>query len=194
MLQSDKKQKKRSEMFSAAYSLFSKKGIHETSIDDIVREAKVAKGTFYLYFKDKYDLIDRLITRKGTAVIGMAVAALDAELTRRPMDFEERFLFFLDRTIGILAEDPKLLTLLHKNLSWGLMAQTLQDEAARAGLERFCTDYMATGHSRVEAEQTLYLIVEMVGGVCYSTAIEKKPCTLSEIRPILHGMIRKMLR
>ena len=36
--------------------LFTTKGINSTAISDIVEKAGVAKGTFYLYFKDKYDI------------------------------------------------------------------------------------------------------------------------------------------
>ena len=42
----------------AGYDLFITKGINNTVIDDIVKKAGVAKGTFYLYFKDKYDLVN----------------------------------------------------------------------------------------------------------------------------------------
>jgi TetR/AcrR family transcriptional repressor of nem operon len=47
---------KRDEIISSAISLFMKKGLGETSIDDIVNEAHIGKGTFYRYFKDKNEL------------------------------------------------------------------------------------------------------------------------------------------
>lgn len=37
----------------AAFALFTQKGINDTSISDIAKKANMAKGTFYLYFKDK---------------------------------------------------------------------------------------------------------------------------------------------
>ena len=46
----EKKQIKKENLLSSAYNLFIKKGINDTSISDIVNEAGVAKGTFYLYF------------------------------------------------------------------------------------------------------------------------------------------------
>ena len=39
-----------------------------TSISDIVDNAGVAKGTFYLYFKDKYDIRNKLIAHKSGEV------------------------------------------------------------------------------------------------------------------------------
>ena len=43
-------------LYDAAYELFTSNGVHNTVIDDIVKSAGVAKGTFYLYCKDKYSL------------------------------------------------------------------------------------------------------------------------------------------
>ena len=48
----NKKQKKES-LLNTAFSLFTSKGFQKTSISDIVDNAGVAKGTFYLYFSDK---------------------------------------------------------------------------------------------------------------------------------------------
>ncbi len=45
----NKKQKKDS-LLDAAFGLFMENGFHKTSISDIVNQAGVAKGTFYLYF------------------------------------------------------------------------------------------------------------------------------------------------
>ena len=50
------KQMKRESLLDSAFSLFIDNGFNKTSISDIVNNAGVAKGTFYLYFKDKYDI------------------------------------------------------------------------------------------------------------------------------------------
>jgi len=41
---------KKSKILKAAAKIITKKGYHNTQMDDIAREAKVAKGTLYLYF------------------------------------------------------------------------------------------------------------------------------------------------
>ena len=69
----NKKKKKESELYSAAYELFTTKGINKTVIDDIVKKAGVAKGTFYLYFKDKYDIFHKLILNKSNEIIKKAI-------------------------------------------------------------------------------------------------------------------------
>ena len=55
-----KKQKKKDALFNTAFELFTTKGTNQTTISDIVNKAGVAKGTFYLYFKDKYDIRNKL--------------------------------------------------------------------------------------------------------------------------------------
>ena len=46
----------RKKIFETAKNLFSKYGYEAVSIDDIVREAGVARGSFYVYFLSKEDL------------------------------------------------------------------------------------------------------------------------------------------
>ena len=45
-----KKNEKYQKLIAAAFDLFENNGISAVSIDDIVKKAGVAKGTFYLYF------------------------------------------------------------------------------------------------------------------------------------------------
>jgi len=47
---------RRSELLTAARSIFGKKGFHDASIDEIAEMAEVAKGTVYLYYKSKREL------------------------------------------------------------------------------------------------------------------------------------------
>ena len=58
------KKKKKDALFNTAFELFTTKGLTKTTISDIVDQAGVAKGTFYLYFKDKYDLINWIYYQK----------------------------------------------------------------------------------------------------------------------------------
>ena len=53
----EQKSAKRRGMIQAATALFAKKGHHRTTVDEITKEAGVAKGTFYLYFRDKEELL-----------------------------------------------------------------------------------------------------------------------------------------
>jgi AcrR family transcriptional regulator len=58
--------------------VFAKRGYHEATIDDIVAEAGVARGTFYLYFEDKRAVFAELIER-FSAKITMAIIRIDPD-------------------------------------------------------------------------------------------------------------------
>lgn len=54
---------RKNELLDAAEHLFISKGYNETSINDIVKEVHVAKGTFYYYFKSKDEILDGVLRR-----------------------------------------------------------------------------------------------------------------------------------
>lgn len=46
-----------------AVELFHEKGVDATSINELVKTCGIAKGTFYLYFRDKDDLVESVFDR-----------------------------------------------------------------------------------------------------------------------------------
>lgn len=55
------REQRREQVLDAAKSVFAKKGFHRSSIADIIQRAGIARGTFYLYFKNKRDIFDCLL-------------------------------------------------------------------------------------------------------------------------------------
>lgn len=53
----------RAKLLDAAVPTLAEKGYHATRVDDIVRQAGVSHGTFYLYFTNKEDLFRTLAER-----------------------------------------------------------------------------------------------------------------------------------
>jgi AcrR family transcriptional regulator len=49
-------------IIEAACELFSKHGYHNTQVMDIVKAVGMSAGTFYIHFKDKRDLFERITT------------------------------------------------------------------------------------------------------------------------------------
>lgn len=47
-------------LLKAGIVCFSRKGFHNTRVDDIVKEAEASHGTFYLYFANKDELLEAL--------------------------------------------------------------------------------------------------------------------------------------
>lgn len=55
------KEIRRQQLLDAAIKVFARKGYHAASIDDIIKEADVARGTFYLYFEGKKEIFLAII-------------------------------------------------------------------------------------------------------------------------------------
>ncbi|WP_238948267.1 TetR/AcrR family transcriptional regulator [Clostridium sp. YIM B02569] len=193
-LTQNKKQLKEEELFLAAYDLFLKNGIEKTSIDDITKNAKVAKGTFYLYFSDKYDILNKLILQKSNAIIREGLAKTNAFGSK---DFKERTLFFIDYIINYLKDNVSLLKLINKNISWGLYRKAIMKPEAyndvKKVLDIFVKNLTKSGMNEEEAEMTLFMIFELVGSICFTTIILKEPTDIESIKPILFKKILAMI-
>jgi AcrR family transcriptional regulator len=77
----------------SAAALFRKKGLENTSIEDVARAAELAKGTIYLYFNSKEELYYNVLEPALVAYHGRLVAIADNKdeppdvTLRRIMDF-----------------------------------------------------------------------------------------------------------
>lgn len=67
----DAKERK-NEILDAADELFGKKGFDGTSTADIFEKVGIARGTLYYHFKSKEDIMDALIKRIGSQILGAA--------------------------------------------------------------------------------------------------------------------------
>jgi AcrR family transcriptional regulator len=69
-------EERRADLLSAAETLFIRKGIEATSLDEITSAAGVSKGLFYSYFRSKDDIIAELQERFSVAVTDRINAAI----------------------------------------------------------------------------------------------------------------------
>jgi AcrR family transcriptional regulator len=73
---------KRSRILDAAQSLFLRYGVKRTSLDDVVREAGIAKGTLYLYFNFKDALFAAIAERLCVEMLRYAEEAIVTSSSR----------------------------------------------------------------------------------------------------------------
>jgi AcrR family transcriptional regulator len=188
-----KKELKMTKLYDAAYELFTSKGVHETVIDEIVRRAGVAKGTFYLYFKDKYDLVDRLIVRKTSHVLGDAMEALAATKETSRLDFQQSVVFFVDYLVNFFRGNTPFLELIFRNFSLSLCDRMFHCTEMQNAREAFTANFMLNGGTSENAGKHLYLIVCMVSVVCYNSIVMKIPYEFEEIKPELYRSVQRIL-
>ena len=94
--------KRKEELLKIAYQMFLMKGYEETSVDEIIEKAGIAKGTYYYYFKSKEQMLEE--------VIGMM---LDEEV-KRAEAIKEQDLSVPEKIVGIIAAirpDPVEMTI-----------------------------------------------------------------------------------
>ncbi|MCR5688487.1 MAG: TetR/AcrR family transcriptional regulator [Lachnospiraceae bacterium] len=56
-----KGEKRKQELLKIAYRMFITRGYENTSVDDIIKEAGIAKGTYYYYFESKEQTLEEVI-------------------------------------------------------------------------------------------------------------------------------------
>jgi AcrR family transcriptional regulator len=71
---------RRNAILKAALDEFSERGFAAARLDDVARRASVAKGTIYLYFKDKEALFQELVRFQIGPVVGALEAVLASDL------------------------------------------------------------------------------------------------------------------
>ena len=189
----EKQNSKRLSILDSAYELFTSKSFAGTSIDDVVRKAGIAKGTFYLYFKDKYDLMDRIVAHKSLSILREALEGLDREKknSEKEMSFTQQMLFLVNRIIDYMQENKELLALVDKKLSKciGSFASLSDDETA----EKVNKLIEQSGTTREETIKKLYLIVDLIGSVGFDAIIYESPFKLDDIKPMLFSTVEKIL-
>ena len=189
------KQQKRDSLLESAFSLFIDNGFSKTSISDIVSHAGVAKGTFYLYFKDKYDIRIHLIAHKASQVFQAAYTELQShpELT----DFEEQVLFIIDHILNQLASNLSLVMLLSKHLSWGFFKNSLfftPGKDTPAIYTIYDSLLSKSGCTYRSPELMMYTILEVVSGTSYNAILYRQPVPLDELKPHLYETVKGIFR
>lgn len=183
---------KKEKIMQAALKIFEKKGSEKTSVRDIMTEANLGLGTFYLYYSDKNDLKEKMVLNLATDII------LNAEKTCTQEDPIERYISFVDFIIDYLISHPFELDLLSKNITWTLYTKIENDyglSEADSTLKFILNKYdnlFLTSHTESEKLYILSLTLEIMMSTCKSAVLEDSILTIDEMKPVLFAIIRKI--
>ena len=189
----ENKEEKEKKILDSSLKLFMKKGFKDTSVQDIVNDAGIAKGTFYLYFKDKYAVQDYLIAKKSHQLLTKAVAYVEKQNIKR---FDDRFIAVIDYIIDELNKNKLLLKMITKNLSYGLYNDKIAsflDDSSMGIKELFENGLKESNIKMKNPEVTLFLIIELCSSTIFSSIISKKPVPIEELKPYLYDAIRRLI-
>ena len=186
-----KKNEKYTKMLDTALGLFEKNGTHLVSIDEIVKGAGVAKGTFYLYFKDRYDLISTLIIEKASKYMSL----LSDEYEPRDFgDVSTSVHHYIEYISDFLQKNKTLCILIEKNLNTCVNAVAQTKEGPIKELyEKIFSELINCGVSEAEARAKLYLYIELIVSSCCNAIIRETPYTIEELKPHLCQIIESSI-
>ena len=162
------KSERRQQILTAARDEFAKRGYHQTTIDDIVAQAGVARGTFYLYFEDKRavfsDLIDRFAAQLAMTIVRITTDDPDANVAAQVRENIRRIIgtclgdramtkILFNDAVGVdPAFDRKLMNFYDSMV--GLLTESLRDGQALG--------VVSDGEPRVLAYLTLGALKELL--------------------------------
>ena len=190
-----KKQEKRRALLDAAYELFLERGPAKTSVADITARAKVAKGTFYLYFSDKGAVTQALLGRVSYQLLDEACTAVEQQ--DADLSFPDKMIFFIDHIIETFRRDVLLLRFIEHNFVWPGLDQLEASGEAEPLMRKLLDAILASPEMSGRTEREIYQRITALGSMCmsvsYSSILEGKPDDIDHMKPVLYDIIRKAL-
>lgn len=127
-----KRARTRARLTEAALRLMAARGINATSVSEIAAEAELANGTFYLYFKDKAEIV--------AAVCNAVTLAMHNDMSSMRLSLDDgasRVAFGTQQFIEIAAAEP----------NWGrlLVSAFTEFEAIKDDISRYLRLDVALG-------------------------------------------------
>jgi AcrR family transcriptional regulator len=136
--------RRKEQIITAAISAFARRGLKETSMDDIVRESGMSKGAIYWYFKSKDDLISELLNTffdpreisilERMLAVGTARERIDKFIgyTIEEMNKMQRFRPVIQELFVIAFRDQKIRKMTRKDFRAGVaLLQTIIEDGIK---------------------------------------------------------------
>ena len=187
----DKKLQKKLRIEDAAQRLLLENGIENTSVDEIVQVAGIAKGTFYLYFADKEELVRCCVFRMCAALLYDAYLQ-SARAGNRPV--ADRVLAMVEYIIDYYTENVGMLKLIYHDLSRGVLKDDIMEFMSPdfAGMFQELFSYDTEKEYRRTIHQ-VFISIELTSSLSYLAIVEKKPDTIEVMKPYILDSVRKIL-
>lgn len=192
-LYGNKKQEKSIGIKKSAMELFEKKGIEKTSIRNIMKNSGYGLGTFYLYFKDKKELEEKIALDIAKDLFVDAEKNISEE-----KNHAKRYITFVNYIMDYLIENPLKLQLISKNLNWALYSKI--ENGARFEAEETTLEYILNRFEKLIPEsyfksQKLYIIsltLEIMLSSCKYALTKDYNLSIDEMKTVLFRVIEKI--
>lgn len=190
----ERRKEKENKITAAAMASFRDKGIEVTSIRDIMNRTDIGLGTFYLYFRDKKDLEQKIVLDIMTELF------YDAESTCEGTDTKKRYISFINYIIDYLMKDPLELELISNNLNWALYAKIENDDRykeAENNLQFILNKYSSLFNDELSDSERLFVLsltINIVLTTCESALMEDSVLGIEDMKPALYKIVDRIFR
>jgi AcrR family transcriptional regulator len=123
-----KPDERRREIIAASRELFLKKGYEQTTLQDVMHQVKIAKGTTYHYFKSKMELLDAVIMQ----MVDEYIDAIEKALKQADGDAIDKLQFLIQSSK--MKNSRETLEALHQPGNIGLHTKLLATAILRLAL------------------------------------------------------------
>jgi AcrR family transcriptional regulator len=183
---------RRQQILARGRDVFARHGYHDTTVDDIVAAAGVARGTFYLYFADKRSLFEELVDRFFTR-LAMAIHRVDPHDPARSVEAQTRD--NIRRILGVLLDDRPMSKILIADAigvdpSFDGKLLSFYDEIAKLFIESV-TDGQALGIVRAGDPRLLaYFTMGGLKEVLLQLIKRGWPVGVDDLVDTIYGLVR----
>ena len=194
-----KGEKRKQELLNIAYHMFIQKGYEETSIDEIIAEAHIAKGTYYYHFPSKEATLEAVIDMMINNEVRRAQEILSAPISvpqkligvitsLRPEQNESSITDTLNRKENIIMHEkvsrriideavPLLTQVVSEGMAQGIFACDYIEERVR--MIMILSEHLFDNNNFTTGD--IEVFIDMV-----EKSLGAKPGTLGYIRELIH--------
>lgn len=189
------KASKRRRLLESLNASIIRRGISETSIDEICEQAGIAKGTFYLYYRNKEALVRDLTLQRSRQLLqeafdGTAVSSASSD------NFVDHVIAMAEFMINRMELDHDLLKVVRRDFTWPITAEDFldSDDPLINSIHRAVQEYsQKSGQDSGVVFLKLFSLLNMIATSAYSSIIDGFPTDIERLKPCLFEIIRSSL-
>jgi TetR/AcrR family fatty acid metabolism transcriptional regulator len=185
----DKASDKRVRILSAAERVFAKRGFFAARVSEIAKDAGVADGTIYLYFKSKDDLLISLFESRMEQVN----AALQAAIAEVPAEPVDQLRAFIRAYLKLVHDEPSAAEVLTIELRQSSKFMKEYENPQFADFLRQLGGIIAAGQDKgqlddaIPAHVAARMIFGMLDELALAWVLARQPIKQSAISPATPG-------
>ena len=183
---------KRARIEQTALALFLQNGIENTSINQITKQAQIAKGTFYLYFKDKDELVRSSLVHQNLKALDQALKDSQSQGNQTILSWASGFVTAL---MDFYEQHPQILCFVQKNKDLCALSTFLESDQALAdtpSIREFLSRLSAPTESDKLASMRFIIMIDILTSVSYLLYSGGKSENREELRAMVLDVVLRL--